>query len=540
MYNISSEAPLYEERTKPYEHQRVVLAATRDRTNFGVFWEQGTGKTKLAVDTAGWLFSTGKIDAVFVLAPTGIHENWDVPGEGVQRHLPEALLKASCRVTWRSAKAGQVAAKQRWNKLLAHKGGMRWLFMGFDAFITKRGFDAAQQFMSTHRCLWVIDEAARIKNVKAQRTKYAMKLRHLAAYRRPMTGTPVAQKPFDVYALVKWMMPTYWLENGIGSFMMFRHTFGVWRQQRINGGRLIEVQSTDAHNRPIYKDLDRLAKMLKPISSRVLKVDVLDLPPKIYTTYYYDLTSEQRRHYDRLEKEYYTWQEENTVPDPDNPGRLLLTSAELALVRQLRMQQICMGYLVDDEKNMHIIPGGNPALSLLEELTEDMGHQGIIWGRFRMDIELILERLGREKAFRYDGTVGPEDRVKAIAGFQAGDRQWFVATPATAGEGVTLTAARTVIYYSNSRRLTERLQSEDRAHRIGQLYSVDYIDLVARDTITGDILDTLRHNEDVAASAIGDRIRARILGAPVELAGYATPVAELKQWETGGDFADNY
>lgn len=501
----------YTPHTQPYELQQQTWESTRDRTAYCLFWEQGTGKTKLAVDTAGHLFCTGKIDAVFVVAPTDIHANWDVPNEGVQKHLPPELLKAAARVTWNSGKAASKGAQRDLAALLAHKDGMRWLFMGFDALNTERGYAAARAFLTTYRCLWVMDEAGRIANPKTKRSKAVMKLRALAPYARSMTGTPVTQKPFSVYNIVHWMNPTYWRQNGIGNHFAFTHHFGVWRKIRVNMGREVEVQKTDRDGRPVYQNLDQLTSMLRPISSRVLKTEMVDLPPKVYTRLYYELTARQRAMYDKLEEEYIIWYTDNTRPDEDNPDgpRLFTTSADLTIVRQLRLQQLALGYLTTDEGEMVLCGDVNPALDLLTEVTEDLSHQAIIWGRFRKDTELICGALG-ERAVRYDGSVGAEDRVRAVQAFQAGDKQFFVGTQSTAGEGLTLTAAQTAIYYSNSRKLRERLQSEDRCHRIGSKGEhIQYIDLLARNTIAEDILEGLLYGQDVAATVLGDKMRRR-------------------------------
>lgn len=501
---------VYTPQTKPYELQLDVWEATRERRNFAFFWEMGTGKTKLAVDTAGWLYCTGKIDAVFVLAPTDIHANWDIPGDGIRKHLPEELLRKSMRLTWRSNKASSRPAQVAFERLLAHQGGMRWLFMGFDAVNTDRGFKAAQAFLRGSRCLWVMDEAARIKNPTAKRTKRVMKLRDLAAFRRPMTGTPIAQKPFDVYSIVNWMDPFYWRKNGIGNFQAFKHYFGVWRKIRVAMGREVEVQKTNNAGRPVYQNLDELQRLLGPISSRVLLTDVKDMPSKTYQRLYYELLPKQRVLYDKLEEEFIIWYMENTQrdeADPDGP-RLLTTSADLAIVRQLRLYQLALGYLVSDDGDVTMLAEGNPALDLLMEAVEDLSSPAIIWGRFRKDIDLICNALG-DRAVRYDGTVDAEGRRRAVAAMQAGDAAFFVGTQATAGEGLTLTAARHAFYYSNSRRLTDRLQSEFRNWRIGQEHPVSYVDLLGRGTIAEDILEGLLHGQDVAATALGDKIRQR-------------------------------
>jgi SNF2 family DNA or RNA helicase len=82
-----------------------------------------------------------------------------------------------------------------------------------------------------------------------------------------------------------------------------------------------------------------------------------------------------------------------------------------------------------------------------------------------------------------------------------------VGNPQTGGYGITLTAANTVIYYSNGYDLEKRLQSEDRAHRIGQKKSVTYVDLIAEKTVDEKIVKALRKKIDIASEILGEELR---------------------------------
>ena len=87
------------------------------------------------------------------------------------------------------------------------------------------------------------------------------------------------------------------------------------------------------------------------------------------------------------------------------------------------------------------------------------------------------------------------------------DIRFFVGNPAVAGTGLTLHAASTVIFYSNSFSLEQRLQAEDRAHRIGQTRNVTYVDLVAQGTVDAKIVRALRNKQDIARQITGDEVR---------------------------------
>ena len=93
----------------------------------------------------------------------------------------------------------------------------------------------------------------------------------------------------------------------------------------------------------------------------------------------------------------------------------------------------------------------------------------------------------------YYGLTPQDERQDNIRKFQSDPKcRFLVGTPSTGGYGITLTAANTVIYYSNGYDLEKRLQSEDRAHRIGQKKSVTYVDIIADKTVDEKIVKSLR------------------------------------------------
>jgi len=286
-----------------------------------------------------------------------------------------------------------------------------------------------------------------------------------------------------------------------------------------------------------YRRLEQLSDILQKISTRVTKEEVLDLPPKIYSKRYYEMTKAQREVYDKLKNEYMAFlntdavcpccagsgriEYEDTVTDCfncDGQGTAAdgMVTAELAIVRMLRLQQVLCGYVPiekfdgNEDPELIQLPGGNPRLELFSEIVEDLPHSFIVFARFTTDIDLIMQRLADLgiSAVRYDGRVSDDDRAAAKRAFQKdGTVSAFVANTAAAAEGLTLTVAKTVIYYSNYFSLHYRLQSEDRAHRIGQDQSVNYIDLECANTIDSHVIKTLRKKFDVAKTINRDNLK---------------------------------
>lgn len=469
-------------KTTPFSHQRELYERTRELNRYALFWEQGTGKTKPTIDTAAWLHMQGKIDGLLVLAPNGVHRNW--VSDEIPAHMPDCVSYSAH--TYHSSKAGNKAHKDACKRLL-EVPGLAVLAMSYDAAVTKDGSKLLEAFLAKRKCLYVLDEATRIKNPSAKRTKAVLLTARLAAYRRILTGTPIANGPFDCFAMLKFLKLDFWKDYCMESFFVFKHHFGIWKQGMAAGRQFSYVVG--------YRNLEQLHAILKDHSSRVTKDQVLDLPPKLYSKRYFQMNKEQVRVYNDLKDEFMTFLD----------GQLV--TAPLVITRMMRLQQVTSGYVpFDGATAVQQLGEDNPRMKLLEEILEDMPHKAIIWAKFTKDIDLIMALVGNE-GVRYDGSTSPDDRAKAIEAFQRGNAKYFVANPAAAGEGLTLTAARSTVYYNNSFKLTDRLQSEDRNHRYGTTHPVSYIDLVAEDTIDEHVVKSLVKKSDIARTILGDDIK---------------------------------
>lgn len=480
----------YEFKTRPFEHQLDLWLGTRNMPAFGLLWEQGTGKTKVAIDTAAWLYEKGEIDAVVVIAPNGVHLNWE--REEVPRHLPDRVADASTLFTWHSPKSGQKKFREGYGKTIG-AFGLSWFFMAYPATITDRGKKALTTFLTRRRCLMIFDESHRIKTPGAKRTKFLMAAAKKAKYRRILTGT-IGDKPFDVYSQIKVLDPDWWKEFGLDTFHGFQNYFGEFEKKHVfQGGRSREFRSLTS-----YRRLDELARYIEPLTDRKLKVDVLDLPEKLYQKRLFEMTPKQTRVYRQIR---------DALLYQLDSGEIL--DASIAIVQMLRLQQVTCGYLPSgpDERIVYEdLDKTNPRLETLKELCENIEGQAIIWARFRQDINLICEMLG-DDATRYDGTLDDAEGFESKRLFTEGRKKFFVATPSKGSEGLTLANAQTVIFYSNSFKLIERLQAEDRAHRIGQKSAVNYIDLAAVDTIDEKIIAALRSKFDLANQITRDNVK---------------------------------
>lgn len=484
MFDISS----YDHQIEPFDHQIKHLINHVKEKSWGLLWEQGTAKTKPIIDTAAINYLDGDIDGLFVVAPPGVERNWNT--DELPKHLPPDVALDTQVQVFSTKRKGTQAHIRAMNALLRHKG-LAVLLMSYNAFMTKEGKELAWKFLRQRQCLFVLDESHNIKTPNAKRTKSLVAASKYATMRRILTGTPIAQGPFDLYSQIKFIDEYFWKNKGLHGTVEFRNHFGRWltrsEHQALHGydpgyDQLIE-----------YQNLDQLTEWLSEITDRVLKDDVLDLPPKLYQKRYFDMSPEQTAAYRELK-------EEMMLEIGDS-----LVTAELPIVRLLRLQQIACNYLpLGEDEPTHMFSAKNPRMNIMEDIRDTTWTPTIVWARFRQDVDQLMDLLGKD-AVRYDGSVDEDQAERNKLAFQHGEKRWFVGTAAKGGPGLTLTIAKQMVYYSNSFKLIDRLQSEDRCHRAGMdEHPVNYIDLVANGTVDERIVENLRGKRDIAQLIQGD------------------------------------
>jgi SNF2 family DNA or RNA helicase len=354
------------------------------------------------------------------------------------------------------------------------------LIANIEAVRTDAFMKSIEQFTRKRRFMLVVDESTCVKNPKAVQTKAVFKIAKNAAYTRILTGTPITQSPLDLWAQCRVLDE---LALPYPSYTAFKKEFAV--EQVLTFGHR-------SFNKVVgYQNQEQLARLIQPFTLRVLKKDCLDLPPKVYQTRYVELTPEQKRIYKQLMEQCLAMLE---------PGMVTVTTAITML---LRLQQVTLGYVQPDEGPLIQIPHNR--ISILSDLLEEQTGKAIIFVRFVEDIHQITNVLRslNKRFVCYYGDISSTDRHSAVENFQNGEFDYFIATNA-ASKGLTLTAAEHVIYYSQNYSLETRLQSEDRAHRIGQTKTVLYTDLVAKGTVDDRIVAALREKKQLA-DAIIDR-----------------------------------
>ena len=364
------------------------------------------------------------------------------------------------------------------------------LVMNVEAFSTDKGMKFATKFLNSHKVLMAIDESTTIKTPTAKRTKNIIRIGDYAKYRRILTGSPVTKNPLDLYTQCYFLDP-YLLDHA--SYYSFRNRYAIMKTMHVRG-RSIQV----VHK---FQNLSELSDKLQPFSYRVLKEDCLDLPPKNFTKRHIVLTGEQRKIYDQMKK---------TATAVLN-GKV--TSTMTVLTQLMRLHQITCGHFTADDGSTQLIP--NNRITELMNVLEETEGKAIIWANYQRDVNQIIKEItsvyGPGSVVDYYGLTPQDERQENIKKFQNGSEcRFIVGTPQTGGYGITLTKANTIIYFSNGYDLEKRLQSEDRAHRIGQKKNVTYVDLIAEDTVDEKIVEALRNKINIASEVLGEDLKTWI------------------------------
>ena len=472
----------YRFKTKPYAHQITALEKSWDKEEYAYFMEMGTGKSKVLIDNIAILYDKGKINGVLIIAPKGVYKNWY--SSEIPTHLASHIQYKSVLWTASSSKTKQ----EELNSLFKSDFNLHVLVMNVEALSTPKGVNFARKFLNSHKTLFAVDESTTIKNHKAARTKNIISISLIAKYRRILTGSPITKSPLDLYTQCKFLNEHL---LGFSSYLTFQNRYANMVRKNF-GGRQVWIITS-------YQRLDELSKLIEPFSYRVLKEDCLDLPEKIFIKREIELTEEQEKLYSTMKQ----------IALATLNGKLL--TAPNVLTQLMRLHQITCGHFKSDDGKVQKLEN-NRIKELMSILDETEG-KVIIWANYIYDIENIVESIKKEygdnSVVQYYGEVNIDERQKGIERFQDPQSpfRFFIGNPQTGGYGITLTAANTVIYYSNGYDLEKRLQSEDRAHRIGQKKSVTYIDLIAEKTIDEKIVKALRKKIDIASQIMGEELK---------------------------------
>ena len=436
--------------------------------------EMGTGKTKVTIDNMAYLFLQRKIMAALVIAPKSVYTNWE---SEIEIHMPDVIKYKTYKWNIDKPKDYHELSKLR---------DLKIFLINVEALSTKRGFDACVDYLRENKLNFVVlDESTTIKNRSAKRTKNILALQRLSHMRRILTGSPITKSPLDLYTQCQFLSPEL---LGFSSYLAFRNRYAEMTDIPVGSGRFISVPK-------YYKRLEELEQKLKQFATRIRKDQCLDLKPKVRQKRYIELEGESKKIYEKLRTNALAIVEDSTI------------SFSNKLTEIIKLHQVCNGFTKNDDGE--ILTLHKSKINALDEILEETDGKVIVWANYLYNIHEIIkfleDKYGKESVVSIYGDINVQKRKEAVDRIQTDFKTRFlVGNPTTGGFGLTLTAVNTVIYYSNNYNLEVRMQSEDRAHRMGQKGTVVYIDIVAKNTIDEAIMKSLTSKGQIAAKTLGE------------------------------------
>lgn len=489
----------------PFAHQWEALQATYNKRVFALCMDPGLGKTKVIFDTAALLFERGHISGLLVLAPNDVHAQW--VDEQLPLHLPSRVRHRTA--VWDADRESSIKACVKFARNAAPPGTLDLLAMNHEALATDRGYAVAKRFLLTHPTLFVLDESHEFKTPSAKRTRAVLRLAPLAFARRIVTGTLTGGSPFDLYSQYRFLSPKI---LDCDSFLTFQHRYAQWTRERtlktLRDGtkKLVEYPELQG-----YQNLDQLRELTARYTFVKRKQDCADLPPKMYAIVPTHLSPAQRSIYTRLLEDGVALleraesgeqvavnpellEDEELMERVDAPDDRISYAIKLTLL--LRLQQCVAGFTTDDNRvtqpihaDWRQLPRLKTLVARVQSALRTSTGKCIVWAHFRPALQMIADAFADEDiehVLVHGGVVGRE-RAERIAAFKRRDPtapRVLLAHPRTLGTGQNFEMAQEVVYYTRAFSYIQRVQSEDRAHRLSSTGTVTITDLVARDAAT--------------------------------------------------------
>jgi SNF2 family DNA or RNA helicase len=447
-------------KTKPFEHQIEAINYVKNNNIIPLFDEQGLGKTKIVIDALCENLKENLIDAILVVCRKSLMHTWE---KEVEKHtyLHSTIL------------SGSKTSRGRHFMQFSH-----FYLINYESFIQE--LERIKVFLKLKKFAIVLDESQTIKNPESKITQSILSIRNLAVKKIIITGTPITNRPEDIWSQF------YFLDDGktLGNnFSSFKREFHI---------DLKGVTSLENYE----NKLAWLNKKISKIAIRRTK-NVLELPEKKYIEIFVNLNKKQMEMYETLKKELY-------LEVKNTSGKEIIEKIENYLVKLLRLTQIASNPLLIDESYKET---PSKFIKLDQILTEiiNRNEKAIVWTSFVKNIRSLRKRYEKYGALMLFGDIPIKDRNEIIDKFMENkENKILVANPAAAKEGLTLISANNAIYLDRSFKMDDYIQSQDRIHRIGQEKECNIIKLIAKNTIDEYTDEIIEKKNVLAKFILGD------------------------------------
>ncbi|MCE5189116.1 MAG: DEAD/DEAH box helicase [Eubacteriales bacterium] len=422
----------------------------------------GTGKSLTTIAVAGRLLLDRKIEKMLIVAPLSILGVWQ------EEFRKFANFEYSLAIL--NGSESKKIEKLRQMPTL----GLRVAVVNYES-----AWRLEKDIAAWDADLIVCDEGHKIKTHNIAASKCMHRLGAKARYQMLLTGTIITNKAIDVFSPYKFLNPA-----------VFGNSFYAFRN------RYFDMTGYGNHT-PVLKAnmAEELARRIHSIAFRATKAECLELPETMEIVRTVELEPQAKRLYQQLVRDSYAWIKEGEI------------TAANVLTRLLRLSQLTGGFLRGDEGN-RAERVSNAKLDALSDIVDCAAQEGgklVVIARFLSEIDAITAMLERKSIAFSLITGAVKDRDEQVRRFQTDPEVTvFVGQIATAGLGITLTAADKMVFYSLDYSMSNFEQTKARIHRVGQNNPCTYIYLVAKSTVDVRVLKALRDKADLAKSLIDD------------------------------------
>jgi len=467
-----------------WQHQKDVLEVITERFNrgknwFGLFWEQGCGKSRATIEVLKYIFFKELFHLkTLILCPAIVVPNWKNEIERYSDFGEDVYLLRG-------------PGNKRVSDLISKQGKKKIFVTNYEILATNKAMEKA--ILEWQPEILIADEIHRCKNHSSKRTRSVLRIAEKAKYRLGLSGTPVLNSPMDLFSQYKILDHG---ENFGNNFYAFRNTYFFDANARMPR----HVHFPNWKIKP--NSIEQINTIINETSSRVTKEECLDLPPLVKQRIEVPLSNMQKSLYNQMKEDFLAFLEESDD----------VSVAKLAVTKSLRLQQIVSGFLKVESGEERTIPE-IPRLNTLKDLLSELApyHKVIVWACFIKNYEHIEQvcKSMKIKCVKAHGGISDKKKQEAIKSFNTNDRtRVFIAHPGSLGIGINLTVSNYSIYYSRSFSLEHDLQSEARNHRGGSEIheKITRIDLVTPNTIDEVILDALSRKEQISGALLKSKV----------------------------------
>ncbi len=455
--------PNYESKLNSYTYQEQAVQFAKDLDYSAIFHEQGLGKTKIALDIALYWLSEKEIDTVLIVTKKGLIRNWQDETK-VHSYLHPKIL-----------------TNNRNSNFYVFNSTSRLLITNFETISLEK--KRIKLFLKSRNVGIIIDESAKLKNPDSQLTKDFFELSPLFLKKVIMTGTPVANRPYDIWAQI------YFLDNG--------KSLGTDFKDFKKKANLTNNLSANTEKRQKFEEfISSIFQKINNFSIRETKKTAkISLPEKTYHDIWTMFTKEQKKMYDELKNK--------LAIEIKNDGNKIIDDASPILKRILRLEQITSNPKMLNEDVSFVSGKEKELVSIVKEII-NRDEKVIIWTNYIYNIEYFYNKFKKYNATKLSGNMSIEDRNMSILKFKTGDCKVLIATPQAAKEGLTLTVANNAIFYDRGFSLDDYLQAQDRIHRISQTKECHIYNIMIKGSIDEWIHKLLLSKEKAASLVQND------------------------------------